>query len=353
MEEMGITKGGRTGWKSPSNIALVKYWGKRPGQIPENPSLSMTLSSACTETIVEYEISDRDGLALEFLFEGKPRPDFEAKIFTFLNSGLVDLPFLRNIRLKISSFNTFPHSTGIASSASAMSALALCLVSIREKMNGYPMETENFFSQASFLARLGSGSACRSVYGGYTVWGFHPSIPGSSDERAIPVAVSIHPVFREMGDAILVVSSREKSVSSRAGHGLMEGHPYAAARYGRAASNALAMTRALENGDTESFVRITEQEALDLHALMMSSEMSYLLLEPATLSVIAAVRRFRTATGIPLCFTLDAGPNVHLIYPISHRERVLDWIGAELTAFCENGRFIDDRMGSGPEKLIV
>jgi diphosphomevalonate decarboxylase len=233
-----------------------------------------------------------------------------------------------------------------------MSALALCLTSIQEELEGKPFPQDVFFNRASYLARLGSGSACRSVYSGYTIWGFHPLIQGSSDDRAIPVPVTIHPVFREMGDAILVVSSKEKSVSSRAGHGLMEGHPYAPARYSRAAANALAMTRALAAGDPENFVRITEQEALDLHALMMSSEQSYLLLEPATLSVIAAVRRFRSSTGIPLCFTLDAGPNVHLIYPISQRETVLQWVREELSVFCENGRFIDDRIGNGPEKLV-
>lgn len=339
---------GKVAWQCPSNIALVKYWGKKPVQIPANPSLSMTLSRAYTEMSVEYGPSPE--LSVEFLFEGNPRPDFERKITNYLAAQSGNLPFIKHTRFRISSRNTFPHSAGIASSASSMGALGLCLATIEADRAG-SADAAGMMQRASELARLASGSACRSVYGGYTVWGRHEAIGASTDQYAVPVPFTIHPEFRDMGDAILVVSGKEKSVSSRAGHALMDGHPYAEARYRRAHEHIGRLARALETGDLEEFVRITELEAMDLHSLMMSSPDSFLLIEPATVSIIHAVRRFRKETGIPACFTLDAGPNVHLIYPMNHRDKVHSWIGAELSGFTESGRVIDDSIGQGPVRL--
>ena len=154
-----------------------------------------------------------------------------------------------------------------------------------------------------------------------------------------------------MKDAILVVSSKEKKISSRAGHSLMEGHPYAEARYKTAMVHVMDLSASLRTGDLEEFIRITESEALNLHALMMSSHPSYLLIEPNTLNIVNLVREFRKETKIPVCFTLDAGPNVHLLYPEEYVTSVKTWINAELIKFCENGKWIDDEMGSGPERI--
>ena len=112
----------KLGWRSPSNIALVKYWGKRPVQIPENPSLSFTLSSSHTDTRLEYALQDSGRLKMDFLFEGKVNPAFEKRVRGYLESMVSYLPFLEKLELNISSSNSFPHSSGIASSASAMSA---------------------------------------------------------------------------------------------------------------------------------------------------------------------------------------------------------------------------------------
>ena len=155
-----------------------------------------------------------------------------------------------------------------------------------------------------------------------------------------------------MRDAILVVSSKEKEVLSRAGHSLMEGHPYAGPRYDMAMTNMLDLSDALKSGDFEKFIRITESEALNLHALMMSSHPSYLLFEPNTLNIVNAIWKFRKATSIPVCFTLDAGPNVHMLYPATNEITIRNWIGEELVKFCENDKWIDDRIGTGPEKLL-
>lgn len=338
-------------WRCPSNIALVKYWGKRPIQVPANPNLSMTLSKAYTEMTMEVTPIREGRPRLDFRFEGKERPGFEEKIDKYILSLLPEFPLLKSWHYKISSHNTFPHSTGIASSASSMGALGLCLASMMRNAQPHAMPDGDFYRLASRLARLASGSACRSVYGSYTIWGEEEGFPGTSDEFAIPLPGDVHPLFRDMQDAILVVSSREKEVSSRAGHALMEDHPYAAARYDMARRNVRLLVEAMKTGDAPEFIRITELEALNLHGLMMSSGKSYLLIEPGTIGIVQEIRRYREETGIPVCFTLDAGPNVHLLYPGQYREKVGAWITGSLTPFIENGRWIDDGIGQGPERI--
>jgi diphosphomevalonate decarboxylase len=340
---------GKVSWRSPSNIALVKYWGKKPVQVPANPSLSITLSRAYTEMTMEYVPREKQGTPfLEFFFEGRKNEKFENKIADYLHSLAAEFPFIDEYIFRISSRNTFPHSTGIASSASSMSALGLCVAEFIAAYTGSAMN----LTEASRLSRLASGSACRSVYGGYVIWGKADKIQGSLDEYAIPVPFEVNPQFREMKDAILVVSSREKDVSSRSGHSLMDDHPYARSRYESATVNLYRLTEALKSGDFSEFVRITESEALNLHALMMSSHQSYILLEPNTLNIVKSLRQFRKDTSIPVCFTLDAGPNIHLIYPKAYEMNVRDWISSDLLKYCENGQWIDDAMGQGPEKLI-
>ncbi len=339
---------GAIAWRSPSNIALVKYWGKKTAQIPANPSLSMTLKRAYTEMTMEFRPKDEGGKPwMEFSFEGNEIYEFGEKISVYLQSLFADYPILNRYSYKISSSNTFPHSTGIASSASSMSALGLCVADFLSRFR----RIAPFYQQASKLSRLASGSACRSVYGGYVIWGNVPQIEGTSDKYAVPVPFEVNPVFHDMRDAILVVNSKEKQVSSRAGHSLMENHPYARPRYEMAMNNMLDLIDSLKSGDLDKFIRVTESEALNLHALMMSSSPSYILIEPNTLNIVNAIRQFRMETSIPVCFTLDAGPNVHMLYPAVHETAVKKRINDELVKFCENERWIDDEIGKGPEKL--
>lgn len=344
---------GKVTWQSPSNIALVKYWGKKAGQIPANASLSMTLNRAVTETSMEFgdKFNTSEEIDLEFWFDNGKNPAFEQKIYSYLHSLLPQIPMLAQLQLVIRSRNTFPHSAGIASSASSMSALGLCLVSFMELIGGKRLAPSALLREASRLSRLASGSACRSVYGGFTVWGKHPQVPGSSDEYAIELPFKLEETFEDLRDAILVVSHKEKPVSSRAGHSLMNEHPFASQRYEKANNNVTDLIRAMREGDLERFVEITESEALMLHALMMTSSPSFLLIEPDTISIIKATRRFRKDTGIPICFTLDAGPNVHLLYPGRDSSRVKEWIETEIKKYCHDGIWIDDGIGQGPQMI--
>ncbi len=336
------------GWRSPSNIALVKYWGKHGDQLPRNPSISFTLSNAFTETIVQYEKLDykQDKISTHFYFEGKPNEAFQLRIDHFLNKHLMALDFLRDIQLNIESRNSFPHSSGIASSASAMSALVLCLLSIEQELNGQQSE---FKQKASHFARLASGSASRSVFPQVALWG-KCEIKGSSDEHAIPLT-DIDSVFTHFHDDILIVSADEKAVSSSAGHQLMVDNPYAENRYARAKEHVLDSYKYLKNGNIEALGEIIENEALELHALMMSSNPSYILMQPNTLSIISAIRKFRAETNNPIYFTLDAGPNVHVLYPDEIKDEAQSFINAHLKPFCSQERIIHDRVGKGPEQI--
>ena len=354
MNEVNIHGGIK--WQSPSNIALVKYWGKSPQglQIPQNPSVSLTLKNCRTETSVFYEESDRFGL--HFRFDGKENPEFQTKIANFLKSQMVHFPFLNQMDLHIDSSNTFPHSSGIASSASSMSALVLCLLDIDtslrglQEQHGGTKQSTIDLQKASYLARLASGSACRSVFPKAALWGSTDAFSGSSDEYALPLEDTLAPVFKTYHDSILVVSDAKKAVSSRAGHALMDTNPYAETRYAVARQNVAELLSALKTGDLESFIRITEWEAMQLHALMMCSNPSFILMKPNTLRIINTLYEFRRETDSPVCFTLDAGPNVHLLYPDQHAEMVERFIMDELEPYCNEGQWIPDQVGDGPSR---
>jgi diphosphomevalonate decarboxylase len=183
------------------------------------------------------------------------------------------------------------------------------------------------------------------------VWGIHPAIQGSSNEFAVGVADYADPIFKTFHDDILIISAKEKSVSSTAGHHLMVGNPYAEARYNQAFQRTEYLMDAMKTGDLEAFGKIAEDEALTLHALMMCSDPSYILMEEGSLSVIRKIRQFRQETGIPIFFTLDAGPNVHVLYPDAYKDKASEFIDHELKPYCVSGRIIHDMCGVGPEKL--
>lgn len=340
---------GSVAWQCPSNIALVKYWGKHGVQLPNNPSISFTLDAAHTKTKIDFSKTNKTP-KISFLFEGKKEEKFEKKIKTYLESIHAYFPFLNDFDLNIESSNSFPHSAGIASSASSMGALGLCLCSI-EDMLTTPKTKAHFYNKASLVARLGSGSACRSIFGHTTSWGTHENLIDSSDEYATPF-LGIHPIFNTFQDSILIVSSIEKKVSSRAGHALMEDNIFANIRYQQAHSNISKLHKALIEGDIISFGNIVEEEALTLHALMMTSNPSFVLLEPNTIAMIKNIRDFRAETNLPVYFTLDAGPNIHLLYPNNISAEIETFIQEKLLYLCIGNKIIKDKVGSGPIQLI-
>jgi diphosphomevalonate decarboxylase len=338
-------------WSAPSNIALVKYWGKKEHQIPANPSISFTLNHCKTITelgFTKQEVSSN--FSFDLLFEGKPKESFKTKIQKFFERIEVYCPYLKNYHFMIDTKNTFPHSSGIASSASGMAALAMNIMSLEKELN--PAMTDDFFYQkASLLARLGSGSACRSIKGNIVVWGNHKEINGSSDLFGVEFPSEVHANFKNYQDTILLVDKGEKQVSSTVGHDLMHNHPFAEQRFSHAHHNLSTIKRVLENGNLDEFIQIVESEALTLHAMMMTSIPFFILMKPNTLEIINKIWNFRNETKIPVCFTLDAGANVHILYPENVRVETLQFIKDELVGYCQNGQYICDEIGFGAQKL--
>ncbi|MBN8643235.1 MAG: diphosphomevalonate decarboxylase [Flavobacteriales bacterium] len=338
-------------WSAPSNIALVKYWGKKEHQIPANPSISFTLNNCKTITRLAFKKKENQGnFSFDLLFEGKPKEEFKPKIQKFLERIETYCPYLKDYHFTIDTQNTFPHSSGIASSASGMAALAMNIMNLEKELHP-EMTDEYFYQKASFLARLGSGSACRSVKGSIVVWGNHAEISGSSNLFGVEFPSQLHSNFNNYQDTILLVDKGEKQVSSTVGHDLMHNHPFAEQRFTQAHHNLSAIKSVLENGNLEQFIQIVESEALTLHAMMMTSMPYFILMKPNTLEIINKIWKFRNETKIPVCFTLDAGANVHVLYPENVRVETLQFIQDELVGYCQNGQYICDEIGLGSQQL--
>ncbi len=344
---------GSIAYRSPSNIALVKYWGKYGEQIPKNPSISFTLDICRTTTELKFQLKEKpsDTFDFEVYFEGNKSEDFKPKIETFFKRVERYLTFLKDYYFEIHTTNTFPHSSGIASSASGMSALAICLVDMERSLSGDEMTDKYFTQKVSFIARLGSGSACRSIEGDLVVWGEHSEIEGSSDFFGIKYPYSVHENFENYQDTILLVDKGEKQVSSTVGHNLMNDHPFAESRFQQANNNINKLKDILKTGNLKAFIAIVESEALSLHGMMMTSNPSYILMKPNTLKIINKIWSFRNETGNNICFTLDAGANVHVLYPSTEKEAILEFIKNELVGYCQNGQYICDRIGFGAKKM--
>ncbi len=327
----------------PSNIALIKYWGKYANQIPANPSISYTLNHCKTNTTMEFFAGEE--FSVQTFLAGQEEVKFAEKIEKYFKSIEQYLPWILKGRYVITTENTFPHSSGIASSASGFGAIASCLMNLDEVFTGHT-NIEFKTKKASFLSRLGSGSACRSLYNGLIVWGNTKEVAGSSDEFAVPYPNDeIHPVFKNFNDWVLLIHEGQKSVSSTVGHGLMNTNPYAERRFQEAHENFTLLKSILKSGDMPAFIKLVEHEALTLHAMMMMSDPAFILMKTGTLEVINKLWDFRKETGLPLFFTLDAGANVHLLFPTDeHSNKINAFIESDLLPFTQKGGVVKDVM---------
>ncbi|QIG88214.1 diphosphomevalonate decarboxylase [Chryseobacterium sp. POL2] len=328
----------------PSNIAIIKYWGKYENQIPANPSISYTLNHCKTNTSMEFVAGE--AFSVQTFLSGNEEKKFAEKIEKYFKSIEVYLPWILQGKYIIKTENTFPHSSGIASSASGFGAIAKCLMTLDEVFNPEAYSLEFKIQKASFLARLGSGSACRSLYNGLVVWGKTQELATSSDLFAVAYPnEEIHPIFKNFNDWVLLIHEGEKSVSSTVGHGLMTTNPYAERRFQEAHENFEKLKSILATGDLEAFIKLTEHEALTLHAMMMMSDPAFILMKTGTLEVINRIWDFRRITGLPLFFTLDAGANVHLLFPNDlQQDKIENFINQDLLQFTQKGGVVKDVM---------
>ena len=327
----------------PSNIALIKYWGKYERQIPANPSISYTLNNCKTNTSMEFVADEK--FSVQTFLSGNEEKKFAEKIEKYFRNIEEFLPWILKGKYVIKTENTFPHSSGIASSASGFGAIAKCLMELDQQFSGL-QDSDFKLRKASFLARLGSGSACRSLYDGLVVWGTTKEVEDSSDLYALQYPNDqIHEIFKHFNDWVLLIHEGEKSVSSTVGHSLMNTNPYAERRFQEAHENFAVLKEILKTGDMQNFIKLVEHEALTLHAMMMMSEPAFILMKTGTLAVINKIWDYRKETGLPLFFTLDAGANVHLLFPANSKEATIkEFIVKELLQFTQNNGVVKDVM---------
>ncbi|HEX2252438.1 MAG TPA: diphosphomevalonate decarboxylase [Thermoanaerobaculia bacterium] len=327
---------------APANIAFVKYWGARDlaRAVPVNPSISMTLARCVSRTSVER--LDGAGADEVWLAAGPaevgaaaaapidPGEAFRRRVTAHLGELRRRLG-VEGQRYRVTTANSFPAAAGIASSASGFAALAVAVAAVAGRQAA-PEEL-------SALARAsGSGSASRSVLGGYVEW----PAPGSpeDDPRAVQLAPADH---WDLRDVIAVVESGAKEVSSLDGHRRAASSPHFARRLELLPERLRRVRRAIAERDVHALGETIEEEAIELHLVAMSSHPPVYYWNPGTVEVLAAVRALR-ASGVPAWSTMDAGANVHVLCPPEAEEAVAERLGR--VAAVE--RLIRDGVGAGP-----
>ena len=183
------------------------------------------------------------------------------------------------------------------------------------------------------------------------VWGKHFEIEGSSDLFGVQFPYKVHAIFENYQDVILLVDKGEKQVSSTVGHNLMHKHPFAENRFKQANENLSKISKILQEGNVKDFINLVESEALTLHAMMLTSNPYFILMKPNTLEIINKIWEYRQENDSSICFTLDAGANVHVLFPEKEKENVLQFIESQLSKYCDKNQYICDTVGFGARKL--
>ncbi|MBC8504952.1 MAG: diphosphomevalonate decarboxylase [Anaerolineales bacterium] len=288
------------------NIAFIKYWGNHNQElrIPSNGSISMNLGALFTRTSVTFDESlQTDQLTLQG--ESNTGPALQ-RVSGFLD--IVRKTSSLDSFARVESQNNFPMGTGIASSASAFAALSLAA----SVAAGLDLEEKDL----SRLARRGSGSACRSVPGGFVEWA-----KGSTDVDSYAISFA-SPEHWDLADCVAIVSQAHKATGSNEGHRIANTSPLQAMRIEQIPSHLKRCRDAILQRDFEVFAEITEHDCNMMHAVMMTSNPSLIYWLPPTLAIMQAVREWRKS-GIPVCYTIDAGPNVHVICEAAYQENIV------------------------------
>lgn len=296
--------------QSSPNIAFIKYWGNRDSalRLPVNGSISMNLEGLFTRTSVSFQTS----LALdELVINGR---EVTGKGLERV-SGILDI--VRQsagiaLRAEVVSENNFPTGAGIASSAAAFAALALAAT----KAAGLEWPE----SAISRLARLGSGSASRSIPSGFVEWKM-----GTGDEDSFAVSIA-PPEHWALADCVAIVAAGHKATGSTEGHALAPTSPLQAARVADAPRRLDLCRRAILEHNFAALAEIIELDSDMMHAVMMTSQPQLFYWKPATLAVMGTVRSWRR-DGLQVAYTIDAGPNVHVICPQNEMAQVAALMG--------------------------
>ena len=288
-----------------SNIAFIKYWGNQDNdmRVPSNDSISMNLDGLYARTTVTEDVflsSD------ELTINGRMVSGAALQ----RASNILDLARVRAGKkhfMRVESENNFPSGAGIASSAAAFAALALAAA--------HAAGLDLSEAELSRLARRGSGSASRSIPSGFVEWQ-----AGTCDEDSYAFFIA-PPEHWALADCVAIISSEHKKTGSTEGHALAWTSPLQAARVADAPRRLEICRRAIMERDFDSFASIVELDSDMMHAVMMTSTPALHYWKPGTLRVMQAARAWRR-DGLPACYTVDAGANVHIISPAEHAEEV-------------------------------
>ena len=320
--------------RAGSNIAFIKYWGVDDAAInlPQTNSISMTLADAYTTTTVAWDDNGERAAADQIELDGVV---WDAGKAVRLVQHLDRLRALAGVnkRARVVSRNNFPMASGIASSASGFAALTVA--------GAAALGLDLGLERLSALARMGSGSASRSLFGGFVEW-------ERGHDDLTSVAHQLYPSEHwALYDLVAVVSSGEKAVSSADGHTLAAHSPLNQGRVAYVKERLAATRGAIADCDLTRLGPIIEQDALAMHAVMMTSTPSLFYWQPSTLAIMQAVRNWRERDGLQAYFTIDAGPNVHVLCAatdVPTTEELLATLpGVE--------RVIVSRPGPGPQLL--
>lgn len=287
--------------RAHANIALVKYWGKEDEEqvIPYNSSLSLTLDKLYTDTIIET--SDKDAFILNGIMQGNNETE---KIIRFVNH-FRQMSHRENL-VRITSVNNFPTAAGLASSASGFAALATAA-------NRY-FNLNMSKKDLSVITRFGSGSATRSLFGGFAVW--------QKDEN--PYAYEFDSAEWDIAMIVVVINNEKKEISSKeAMRRTVQTSPYYPAWVVSAQTDIENMKKAIKKHDFRVVGEITQNNALRMHASMMSAVPPIIYWQPETLSVLRLVDELNKK-GLDCYATMDAGPNVKILTRQSKIEMLAD-----------------------------
>jgi diphosphomevalonate decarboxylase len=290
---------------APSNIAFIKYWGRKDEELrlPENGSISMCLSNLTTTTTVEFDESRADD---EIVINGTREPSETSRAVSHLDrirkrAGI-------SYKAKVISTNNFPTGTGLSSSASGFAALTLAACAA----SGLQLSEK----ELSIIARQGSGSACRSIPDGFVEW-----LDGDTSESSY--AVSLYPPnYWDITDIVAVVSENRKDVTTSMGMKRFGSSPFANVRVAGMKQKLAEIKDALAKKDFTKFGEITEAEALNMHAVMITSSPSLLYWTPGTLQLMKLVKRWRSE-GFEVYFTINTGQDIHLLVENTNKEQIM------------------------------
>lgn len=322
-------------FRAHPDIALVKYWGKKDEvlRLPINGSISLVLDALETVTTVAFDPSLTSD---QVMIDGELEVGEQSRVLQHLDRirhralerGVLSQPCYA----RVVSVNNFPKSTGLSSSSSGFAALTLAA----NRALGLELSDR----ELSILARQGSGSACRCIFGGVVEW-----LDGDTSETSYAVPLDM-PKIAKIRDIVTIVSQDRKQLSSTAGHNLAPSSPFFAARQELLPQKIVLLKQALQVGDFTAIGELAEAEALEFHSILLTSKPNALLLYPGTVAVLHAVRRLREQGVVAYC-SMNTGFNAHVLTLPEHEAQVI----ATLTTLPEVQKVIPSGLSKGPGEL--